>query len=106
MGVTREEAMERIESVPKYIQAPCPRCGAATVAEGEGRCQPRQDITGDYTCGTPDDAPEDGGMLHQLNPEFLELTDYLWGWVALDEGYTTTPPVWREGEREGAGCGK
>jgi hypothetical protein len=96
--MTREEAQQRLNKLPQYIPAPCPDCGAKTVREAEKKCRPVQLPCGDYSCATPDDAPETGGKLHQLNPEWCELDGYLWHWFAFDEGFTTTPPVWRSKE--------
>lgn len=93
--MTREEAQERIKRVPQYIPAPCPDCGARTIKEAEKKCRPVQLQCGDYSCATPDDAPETRGLIHQLNPEWCELDGYLWHWFAVDEGMTHTPPVWR-----------
>lgn len=96
MSMTREEAVRRIKETPRFIAAPCPRCGATTVAEAEKMCRPTQSPCGEYSCGTPDDAPETGGMLHQMNPVWAELDGYLWGWMAVDEGFTQNPPTWRD----------
>ena len=96
--MTRDEAKQRIKDVPKYVPAPCPDCGAVTIEEAEKKCRPQQLPCGEYVCATPDNAPDTDGLIHQLNPEYVELDGYLWEWFAFDEGQTKTPPVWREKE--------
>ncbi|MFD1809325.1 hypothetical protein ACFSHQ_18220 [Gemmobacter lanyuensis] len=46
----------------------------------------------------PDEAPDDGGLLHQRNSDYDALSGYLWEWLAFDEGLTDTPPTWGEDE--------
>jgi hypothetical protein len=94
-ALTREEAQARIAKLPQYVPAPCRDCGARTVEEAEKKCRPTQMPCGDYYCATPDSAPETGGKLHQINPEWCELDGYLWEWFAYDDGMTRTVPVWR-----------
>lgn len=93
----RETAQRLLAKTPEYIAAPCPWCKATTIEEASVKCRPSQMPCGDYTCGTPEEAPETDGFLHQRNPEFDRLSGYLWGWHAVDEGLTKTPPGWPDG---------
>lgn len=96
--MTREEAQAKIKTTPEWIPGPCPWCGAKTLDEAGDKCTPTQDQTGDYTCGTPDSAPDTDGLIHILNPDYLELDGYLWGWHVVDLGLTDEPPKWRNEE--------
>lgn len=98
--MTRERAVELIAVTPEYVPAPCPWCGAKTIEEASAKCRPMCMPSGDYECGTPEEAPDDGGLIHQPNPDHVALNGYLWGWYAVDEGLTDTPPVWEGDETE------
>ena len=94
--MTEEQARAMLQVTPEWIAAPCPWCGAKTEAEASEKCRPTQSICGDYYCGTPEEAPAPKGILHQSNPEHDRLSGYLWGWHAVHEGLTCTPPEWDE----------
>ncbi|MAL99450.1 MAG: hypothetical protein CL583_13490 [Alteromonadaceae bacterium] len=96
--MTREEAIKRLAETPQYIPARCSWCKARTVSDASTKCQPQQLPCGDYYCGTPEEAPDTGGKLHQLNPEYARLDGYLWGWYAYDEGMTDKEPEWEDGK--------
>lgn len=98
--MTREQAVALLALTPEYIPAPCPWCRATTTEEASTRCRPMCMPCGDYACGTPDEAPDDGGLIHQRNPDYDGLAGYLREWLAFDEGLTDTPPTWREDETE------
>jgi hypothetical protein len=93
----RERAKELIAKTPEFIPGPCPWCGAETFEAARGRCKPVQMPCGDYQCGSPDEGPNaenEAGPLYQRNPVYDDLDGYLWGWFAVDEGFTKVPPVW------------
>lgn len=93
----RETAEALIKTTPEFIHGPCPRCGAATFEEAATKCRPFQMPSGDYKCGSPDEGPNaenETGPLYQINPEYERLSGYLWGWYAVDEGFTSKPPEW------------
>lgn len=90
----RATAVERLRSLPEYIPGPCPWCGATTDDQASELCRPTVGMDGDYRCGTPEESPDTNGLLHQRNPEYDRLDGYLWGWYAVDQGYTTVPPEW------------
>lgn len=94
--MNREEALRRIQSIPEFIPAPCPWCGARTLEEAGTKCRPQSLPCGEYYCGTPEDAPDHGGLIHQINPDYADLDGYLWSWLAFDEGLTDTPPTWED----------
>jgi len=93
--MTREEAIKRIAEIPEFVPGACSDCGAVTMEEAGKKCRPYQMPCGDYVCATPDEPqPEETGPLMQRNPEYDHYDGYLWGWYAVDEGYTKTPPTW------------
>jgi len=97
-GVTRDEAQRLLKETPEFVAGPCPRCGATTFEEAATKCRPFQMPCGDYSCGSPDEGPNaenETGPLYQRNPDYDELDGYLWGWFAVDEGFTKMPPTWR-----------
>lgn len=97
--MNRKEAEALLAMTPEYVPGACPRCGATTFEEAATKCRPYQMPTGDYNCGSPDEGPNatnDSGPLYQLNPAHQKLNGYLWGWFAVDEGMTSTPPEWNE----------
>lgn len=62
-----------------YERAPCPRCGAVTAAEAEGRCQPTRDHTDEWTC--PGDEEDAEGFLMQPTAASIEALD---AWVTAE----------------------
>lgn len=94
--MTRDEAQALLNITPEWIPGPCPWCRATTLDEAGEKCRPTQDQSGGYTCGTPEEAPHPKGRIHIINPAYTKLSGYLWGWFAVDEGYTSTPPEWKE----------
>jgi len=64
------------DRIPPVVMAPatCPVCGARTVEEANGRCQQKQDVTGDYECpaGMEED---DAGNLTLPTSESLAAID-------------------------------
>jgi hypothetical protein len=94
--MTEEEARALIAVTPEWIVAPCPWCGATTEEEAGEKCRPTQGMDGDYTCGTPEEAPVLHGNLTQRNPAHDKLTGYLWGWQAVHDGLTKIAPKWEE----------
>ncbi len=94
--MTREEAVSEIENTPAFIPGPCSRCGAVTLDEASGKCRPYSLPSGEYACGTPEEAPDTGGLLHQVNPRYAQLDGYLWHWYAFDEGMTSEEPKWSD----------
>lgn len=92
--MTREKAIKLIKQTPQFIPDACAWCGARTLKEAATRCTPQSTESGEYYCGIPEDAPDTGGKVYQLNPAWAALEVYLYGWYAVDEGYTKTPPTW------------
>lgn len=95
--MTRNRAQELLQGTAEYIPGPCVKCGALTFEEASTRCRPAQLPSGEYVCGSPDEGPNaenETGPLYQVNPVHSLLEGYLWGWHAVDEGYTQTPPRW------------
>lgn len=93
----RDTALALLKDTQEYIPGPCPRCGATTFEEASKKCRPFQMPCGDYSCGTPEEGPNaenETGLLYQRNPEFDRIDGYLWGWYAVDNGFTTEPPEW------------
>ena len=48
--IGRDRYSENMLPNRRYRPSECPQCGARTVNEAEGLCQPTQDITGEYSC--------------------------------------------------------
>jgi len=96
--MTREEAKRLLNATPEFVAGPCPWCGAVTHEEAATKCRPVSDPSGEYHCGTPEqpDPMAETGPLMQSNPEYQRLEGYLWGWFAVDQGFTDTPPEWDE----------
>ncbi len=64
----------------RYIQAPCPVCGARTVDEAGRQCRTTSDETGERSCrggmldafeaGMPDDDTGDDAPLYTVDPQW------------------------------------
>ena len=68
-----------------YAPTPCPRCGAATVAEAAMKCLPSQDHTGEYDC--PGDRADAQGRLLQVSSEAIAREDARFDeWAKTPEG--------------------
>lgn len=70
-----------------YERAPCPRCGAITSADAEGKCQPERDYTDEWTCpGSEEDAE---GFLLQPTAASIAALDAWCDAEARREGWIT-----------------
>ena len=82
-------AWRRDNPAPKeWTPEACPWCGATTAKEAETKCRPQSLPSGDYECGTPEEAPRYFGKLHQRSKAWLDREGDFWGLVAYDEGLT------------------
>ncbi len=89
MGRVDWERWRSENPAPKeWVRRPCPQCGAATVKQAETMCKPTSLPSGDYECGTPDEAPTFFGYIHNRSDEWLAHNGEFWGAVAYDEGLT------------------
>lgn len=104
----RNEALNLLANTPEYVEGACSKCGAKTHEEANVLCRPVQCPSGEWECPTPTGGPNldnDAGPLFQRNSVYDHIDGYLWGWYAVDEGYTKTPPEWTEPPQTQGGAG-
>jgi len=94
MGRVNWSEWSKANPAPKeWARKPCPQCGAVTVKDATTMCRPTSSPSGDYECGTPDEAPRFFGFVHNHSDDWLAHSEEYWSVVAYDEGMTDEIPA-------------